>query len=99
MVPSLNTRLCVTPDANANIVIADNASYTLPVTAVVMDGNTEYIFRQTRSGDQQFSFEKIAISTGNESDGQIEITDLGSLHHEDEVVLEGSFYLLNAFSE
>jgi cobalt-zinc-cadmium efflux system membrane fusion protein len=85
--------------ANASIVIEDNSTYTLPVTAVVMDGNTEYIFRQTRLDDQKFSYEKIAVLTGNESDGIVEITDFTDLKPEDEIVSEGAFYLLNAFSD
>lgn len=85
--------------ANATIVVEENPSNTLPVTAVVVDGNSEYIFRQTQLNDNQFGFEKIAVKTGIESDGLIEISELNELNFDDEIVVEGAFYLLNAFSE
>ena len=84
--------------ANATIVAEDNSSYTLPVTSVVTDGNFEYIFRQTRKNSDQFSYEKISIITGIESDGLIEINDLNTINPDDDIVTEGAFYLLNAFS-
>ena len=83
--------------ANATIVIEDNSSYTLPVTSVVIDGNLEYIFRQTKQNDSQFLYEKISITTGIEANGLVEITDIGSIKPGDEIVTEGAFYLLNAF--
>jgi cobalt-zinc-cadmium efflux system membrane fusion protein len=83
--------------ANATIVIEDISSYTLPVTSVVIDGNSEYIFRQTKQNDSQFLYEKISITTGIEANGLVEITDIGSIKPGDEIVTEGAFYLLNAF--
>jgi len=87
--------------ANAMIATDDNSSlssYTLPVTSVVTDGNLEYIFRQTRKNSDQLSYEKIPIITGIESDGLIEINDLNTINPDDDIVTEGAFYLLNAFS-
>ena len=84
--------------ANATIVVEENTSNTLPVTAVVVDGNSTYIFKQAQHNENQYTFEKIAVITGIESDGLIEISDLNELNLEDEIVIEGAFYLLNAFS-
>ena len=84
--------------ANATIVVEENTSNTLPVTAVVVDGNSTYIFKQAQLNENQYTFEKIAVITGIESDGLIEISDLNELNLEDEIVIEGAFYLLNAFS-
>lgn len=83
----------------ASIIIEDNPSYTLPVTAVVVDGNNKYIFKRTDSSEENSIYEKILIYTGLESDGLIELTSMEGLSIEDNIVTDGAFYLLNAFSE
>lgn len=84
---------------NATIVSEENLSNTLPITAVVVDGNSTYLFKKVELADGQFDFEKIMINTGIESDGLIELTSMEGLSYEDEIVVEGAFYLLNAFTE
>jgi len=85
--------------ANATIVVEENPSYTLPVTAVVVDGNSKYIFKQLDLSPDHSTYMKIPVITGLESDGLIELTSMEGLTIEDEIVTDGAFYLLNAFSE
>jgi cobalt-zinc-cadmium efflux system membrane fusion protein len=85
--------------ANATIVIEDNPCYTLPVTALVIDGNSKYIFKQSESSGGNSTFTKIPIITGKESDGLIELASMEGLMTDDVIVTDGAFYLLNAFSE
>lgn len=85
--------------ANATIVIENNPSFTLPVTAVVVDGDSKYIFVKSESSNEQATYQKLPVFTGLESDGIIELTSMEGLSIEDEIVTEGAFYLLNAFSE
>lgn len=85
--------------SNATIVITENPSYTLPITAVVVDGNTTYIFKRSEFSEEKSTFIKIPIITGIESDGLIELASMEGLAIDDEFVIDGAFYLLNAFSE
>jgi len=85
--------------ANATIIAEENPSNTLPETAVVVDGNSAYIFKITERTINQFAFERIPIKTGIESNGYIEILDVDEISFEDEIVIQGAFYLLNAFAE
>ena len=84
--------------ANATIVVEENPSNTLPVTAFVVDGTTEFIFKRSELSPGQISFTKIPVITGMESDGLKELADIQGLSFEDDIVIEGAFYLLNAFS-
>lgn len=83
----------------ASIVVEENLSYTLPVTAVVVDGNAKYVFKKSSTSGNQSTFQKIEITTGIESDGMLELTNMSGLTFEDEIVTDGAFYLLNAFSD
>jgi len=83
----------------ASIVVEENLSYTLPVTAVVVDGTNKYVFKRSEFSEKNSTYEKIQIFTGLESDGLLEITSISDLTLEDEIVTEGAFYLLNAFSD
>ena len=83
----------------ASIVVEENPSFTLPVTAVVVDGNNKYIFKRSEYSEGNSSYEKIPIFTGIESGGWIELTSMEGLSMEDEIVTDGAFYLLNAFAE
>ena len=83
----------------ASIVVEDNPSFTLPVTAVVVDGNNKYVFKRSEFSEERSTYEKIQIFTGLESDGLLELTTMSGLTMEDEIVTDGAFYLLNAFSE
>ncbi len=84
---------------NASIVIEDTPSYTLPVTAVVVDGTKEYIFKRSEISTERIVFSKFPVITGLESDGLIELTSMDDLTLEDDIVIDGAFYLLNAFTE
>lgn len=84
---------------NASIVIEDTPSYTLPVTAVVVDGTKEYIFKRSEISTERIVFSKFPVITGLESDGLIELTSMDDLTLADDIVIDGAFYLLNAFTE
>ena len=84
---------------NASIVIEDAPSYTLPVTAVVVDGTKEYIFKRSEISTERIVFSKFPVITGLESDGLIELTSMDDLTLADDIVIDGAFYLLNAFTE
>ncbi len=83
---------------NASIVIEDSPSNTLPVTAVVIDGLNEYVFKKNEISPEKIEFSKFSIVTGLESDGLVELTNMAGLTLEDDVVTDGAFYLLRAFS-
>ena len=84
--------------ANASIVVEENPSYTLPITAVVVDGTNKFVFIKTINSKGEMAFNKISVITGIESDGLVELTSLNGLALEDDIVIDGAFYLLNAFA-
>ena len=92
------TQFAVGMYATATIITTENTLYTLPVSAIVNDGNKEFIFRQQTLNEHELSYERIPIITGQESDGLVEIAYLNDIGPDDEIVIEGAFYLLNAFS-
>jgi cobalt-zinc-cadmium efflux system membrane fusion protein len=84
---------------NASIVVDENPSNTLPVTAVVVQGTDRFVFKMNNQSSDQISFSKILVHTGLESDGIVELTSLDGMTLSDDIVVEGAFYLLNAFSK
>ena len=82
--------------ANASIAIEEVQSSTLPVTAVVVDGNEEIVFIKTETSSGSLSFRKFHVITGIESDGFVEILNKYDLSTGEEIVVDGAFYLLNA---
>ncbi|MCK5280187.1 MAG: efflux RND transporter periplasmic adaptor subunit, partial [Cyclobacteriaceae bacterium] len=84
--------------ANASIVVEENPSYTLPITAVVVDGTDKFVFVKTITSKGEMAFNKISVITGIESDGLVELASLNGLALEDDIVIDGAFYLLNAFA-
>lgn len=83
---------------NASIVIKDTPSYALPVTAVVVDGANKYIFKRSGVSEEGVGFSKFPVITGLESDGLVELTSMDGLSLTDDIVIDGAFYLLNAFT-
>ena len=83
---------------NASIVVQDSPSYTLPVTAVVVDGPKKYIFKKSENSAGKIVFSKIPVFTGLESEGLVELTSMDGINLEDDIVIDGAFYLLNAFT-
>jgi cobalt-zinc-cadmium efflux system membrane fusion protein len=84
--------------ANASIEVEDNPSYTLPVTAIVTEGANKYLFQKEIPSGGGIAFKKVQVFTGIEADGLIELVSMDQLTETDEIVIDGSFYLLNAFS-
>ncbi len=84
--------------ANASIEVEDNQSYTLPVTAIVTEGANKYLFQKEIPSGGGITFKKVRVFTGIEADGLIELVSMDQLTETDEIVIDGSFYLLNAFS-
>jgi len=84
--------------ANASIVLEDHPSPALPVTAVVVDGSNKYVFKKSEDAKGKIVFEKVPVFTGIESDGLIELTSMKGLSLSDDIVVDGAFYLLNAFT-
>lgn len=84
--------------ANATIATSGNESYTLPQTAIVVDDNREFVFRQVNSDNGNMRFEKVQVLTGIEAEGLVELTNYEKLSEEDQIVTKGAFYLLNAFA-
>lgn len=83
--------------ANASIVLEESTSFTVPVTAIVVDNNTEYIFKKVADNQEGISFRKMRVSTGLEKEGQTELMIYADISPEDEIVTSGAFYLNNAF--
>ena len=83
---------------NASVVIENSPSNTLPVTAVVIDGMNKYVFKRNEISPGKLEFIKCPIVTGLESDGLVELTNIDGLTLEDDIVIEGAFYLLRAFA-
>jgi len=84
--------------ANASIVVEDNPSFALPVTAIVTIGTNKYLFKKETSSSEGVTFQKVQVFTGIESEGLIELTSMDQLTEADDIVINGAFYLLNAFS-
>lgn len=84
--------------ANASIAVSENEVNTLPVTAIVVDGDREFVFRKVSSDSDGVTFEKIPVATGLEAGGAVELVEMDQLSQDDEIVVNGAFYLLNAFS-
>jgi cobalt-zinc-cadmium efflux system membrane fusion protein len=84
--------------AIATIEIAENQSSSLPVAAVVQDGTNKYIFIKTETQSGRLSFNKSHVITGVESEGFVEILNKNDLSADEDIVIEGAFYLLAAFS-
>ena len=83
--------------ANASIVIDEGKSFTLPVTAIVVDNNAAYIFKKITDSESDFTFRKMKVTTGFEKDGQIELLIFEDISSVDEIVMSGAYYLNNAF--
>ncbi len=83
---------------NASIVIEDNPTFTLPITAVELDGNIKYVFKKEENDGDGAKFIKYPVITNAEFDGLVEVTSFGDLTVDDDIVVEGAFYLLNAFT-
>jgi cobalt-zinc-cadmium efflux system membrane fusion protein len=83
--------------ANASIVLEESTSFTVPVTAVVVDNNIEYIFKKVADNQEGISFRKMRVTTGLEKEGQTELMIYADISPEDEIVTSGAFYLNNAF--
>jgi cobalt-zinc-cadmium efflux system membrane fusion protein len=84
--------------ANASISTTENDSYTLPVTALVTENDNEYIFKKVKETDEDITFERRQVITGIESNNLVEIIEFDDVTPEDEVVTNGAFYLLNAYT-
>jgi cobalt-zinc-cadmium efflux system membrane fusion protein len=84
--------------ANAIIEVSGLQTYTLPPTALVVEDDQEFVFKKVSSNTDGVTFEKVAVKTGIEASGLVEIVDMDMLIPEDEIVIKGAFYLLNAFS-
>lgn len=85
--------------ANASIVVEEKPSLILPITAVVVDGGEQFIFRQVSNAENASEFERISVVTGNEANGFAEISASSDIVAGDQVVVEGAFYLLNAYEQ
>ena len=83
--------------ANASIVLEESTSLTVPVTAIVVDNDTEYIFKKVVDSQDGISFQKMKVNTGFEKEGQAELIIYEGITAEDEIVTSGAFYLNNAF--
>jgi cobalt-zinc-cadmium efflux system membrane fusion protein len=84
--------------ANASIAVSESEVNSLPVTAIVVDGEKEFVFRKVSSDSESITFEKISVETGIEAGGFVELLATEQLRANDEFVVNGAFYLLNAFS-
>jgi cobalt-zinc-cadmium efflux system membrane fusion protein len=84
--------------ANATIATSDHQTYTLPATALVIEEEQEYVFKKVSSSTEGMTFRKVPVRTGIEASGLVELADMHELIQEDEIVIKGAFYLLNAFS-
>jgi cobalt-zinc-cadmium efflux system membrane fusion protein len=84
--------------ANASIAVSESEVNALPETAIVVDGEKEFVFRKVSSDSESITFEKISVETGIEAGGFVELLATEQLRANDEFVVNGAFYLLNAFS-
>ncbi len=84
--------------ANASISVQESESYALPVTALVVENDKEYIFKKVNETDNDITFERREVETGIESNDLVEILKFDDVTPDDEVVTNGAFYLLNAFT-
>ncbi len=85
--------------ANATIVTSDKSTFTLPITAIVTEGGQKYVFKKEAITSEKTAYHKIPVTTGIESDGFIELLKMDGLGLDDDIVIDGAFYLLNAFTE
>lgn len=92
------SRFTVGMYANATIVTQENPSNTLPVTAVVTEGGHNYVFKKESGTAGEALFAKVPVITGMESDGLVELRSMEGLDENDEIVVNGAFYLINAFA-
>ena len=85
--------------ANATIAVSDHQTYTLPTTALVVEDNHEFVFKKVSSSSNGVTFMKVPVRTGIEASGLVEMVEMDELIPEDEIVIKGAFYLLNAFTD
>ena len=63
--------------------------------AIVVDGNQTFLYKYVSIAGDNHQFEKVAIRTGIESDGYVELKEYQDISAKDEIVINGAFYLLN----
>ena len=85
--------------ANAQIEIESHETYVVPVTSVVSNSNETNIYTISPLSSDRYKLKNIAVKTGIESDGMLELLDFGDFDIEQEIVLEGAFYLMGAMED
>ncbi len=78
----------------ADIVTKRYKSASLPVEAIVDDGDTKVIFVLKSQTGKAYVFEKLPVKTGRENDsGYIEILNAESIPANAEILVKGSYFL------
>ena len=85
--------------ANASIITSDVSTFALPETAIVTAEGQKYVFRKDSNSTQNATYRKVSVTTGKESDGFVELLKMDGLSPNDDIVIDGAFYLLNAFTQ
>lgn len=83
---------------NAEIIIKDQRTSSLPEEAVIRSGNKAYIFVKASEDQQGTIFRQVEVNTGSSSNGFIGILPAVELPENAEVVIHGAYYLQSAVS-
>ena len=73
---------------------APKATRTLPESALVVDKGVEYIFVLDQDLEDESSYRKVQVLTGNRDVGYVEVRPLELLPDDAQIVTEGAFYLM-----
>jgi cobalt-zinc-cadmium efflux system membrane fusion protein len=82
---------------NASIVIDDELVYAIPAQAVMVQGAEEFVFVERNGSGDQKVFQKVRVITGTKDQDYVELKQSEGVRPEDRVVVDGAFYLMNAF--
>ncbi|WP_057938311.1 efflux RND transporter periplasmic adaptor subunit [Algoriphagus resistens] len=78
----------------AKIVQDPKETWVVPVTSVIVSEGESYVLVQREKSDSGYKLEKVAVNTGLESDGMIELLPNEALDETTVILTQGGFNLL-----
>ncbi len=78
----------------ARIIAEEDSVATVPVEAITFDRGLKYLFAVEDAEPNQTHFRKVLVKTGIQDLGYTEILPVDPLNAEDQIVIEGAFFLM-----
>ncbi|MEX2512963.1 MAG: efflux RND transporter periplasmic adaptor subunit [Cyclobacteriaceae bacterium] len=84
---------------NSHIVVEEDSVWSVPSSAIVREGNEEFLFVLQEINEEGKVYLRKKVLTGVESMGFTAIKNLDPVSLKDSVVTQGAYYLANALNE